>query len=218
MMTGNARSIVRLCEPARGDSPMIAARRFGVAVAGLSTLLVVGVLASAGQPSARAVKVTIEDDKPVVVEAALPVDPTPRIRYTAANIGAQIRDEQNRTLHLSHFPILNIDGRIMQPGAMGGRFEKTNQPLPATTGGKQRQGFLSSFVFEDLRITLTAELVPSKVAAPASKREMGSMILRYTVENIGKQPRKFGLKAYMDTYVISNDGALFAAPTMPNKV
>jgi hypothetical protein len=173
---------------------------------------------SAGQPEARRVKVTIQDEKPVIVEAALPVDPTPRIRYTPSNIGAQVRDEQNRTLHLSHFPLLNIDGRVMQPGQMGGRFEKVNQPLPKTTGGKQRQGFMSSFIFEDLRITLMAELAPTKAAAGNAKREMGSLILRYTAENIGKQPRKFGLKVYMDTYVISNDGCLFAAPTMPGKI
>jgi hypothetical protein len=174
--------------------------------------------AGAGQPEARRVKVTIADEKPVVIEAALPVDPTPRIRYTASNIGAQVRDEQNRTLHLSHFPILNIDGRIMQPGAMGGRFEKSNQPLPPTAGGKKRQGFTSSFVFEDIRVTLTAELAPTKATAGNAKRELGSLIYRYSAENIGKVPRKFGLKVYMDVYVISNDGALFAAPTMPGKV
>jgi hypothetical protein len=43
-------------------------------------------------------------------------------------------------------------------------------------------------------------------------------MLRYTVENTGTQPRKFGLKVYMDTYIVTNDGALFAAPNFPGKI
>ena len=179
---------------------------------------ILAISAHTGEPMRPAVKVTIQDEKPVVVEAALPVDPTPRIRYSAAGLGAQIRTEQNQQLHLSHFPLLNIDGRVMQPGQFGGRFEKNNAILPKTAGGKTRQGFTSVFVIDDLRITMTAELAAIKPVGREQKRELGTVLLRYLVENTGKAPRKFGLKAYMDVFVVNNDGALFAAPTMPGKI
>jgi hypothetical protein len=174
--------------------------------------------AHTGEKSRPAVKVTIRDEKPVVIESALPFDPTPRIRFTPSNLIAQIQSEQGQQLHLSHFPVLNIDGRVMQPGQQGGRFEKVNQALPKTAGGKERRGFMSVFTIDELRITLTAELVPTKPGPGEKKRELGTMLFRYLVENTGKQARKFGLKDYIDMYVITNDGAMFAVPTMPNKI
>jgi hypothetical protein len=171
-----------------------------------------------GEKARRPVKVTIQDEKPVVVETALPFDATPRIRYTPANLIAQIQSEQGQQLHLSHFPVINIDGRVMQPGQQGGRFEKVNQALPKSATGKVRRGFTSVFFIDDLRITLTAELVPTKPGPGEKKRELGTMLFRYVVENTGKQPRKFGLKDYLDMYVITNDGAMFAAPNFPNKI
>lgn len=170
-----------------------------------------------GERGRTPVRVTIQDEKPEIVEAVLPIDPTPRVRYTPSPLGAQIRTEQNQSLHLSNTTILKIDEQVMQAG-QGGRFEKQNQPLPKTPGGKTRQGFLSVYVQGDLRITSTVELAPTKPNERDKKREMGTVVLRYTVENIGKQSHKFGLKAYMDMYVVTNDGALFAAPTIPNKV
>jgi hypothetical protein len=176
-------------------------------------------LAATAEPGASRVKVTIQDEKPVVVETALPVDPTPRVRYNVAMLSAQIRTEQNQQLHLSHFPVLNLDGRILpQIQIQGGRFEKNNVALPGTPGGKARQGFMSVYVIEDLRITFVAELVATKASERDRKREMGTVLLRYTIENIGKQAHKVGLKGFMDMYVVNNDGALFAAPTMPGKI
>ncbi len=186
-----------------------------VSLVGVATFVV---FAYPDEQPRSTVKVTIQDEKPVVVEAALPVDPTPRVRYTALGLGAQIRTEQNQQLHLSHFPLLNIDGRVMQPGQMGGKFEKNNAFLPKTAGGRVRQGFQSVFVIDELRITMTAELAATKPAGAGQKREMGTVVLRYLVENIGKTPHKFGLKGYIDTYIINNDGALYAAPTMPGKI
>lgn len=190
----------------------------GVAFVSLAVIGLAAAIGQSGAGASRPVKVAIQDEKPVIVEAAMPVDPTPRVRFTVQQLGAQIRTEQNQQLHLSHFPMLNIDGRAMQPGQFGGRFEKINAPLPNTAGGKARQGSQSIFVVDDLRITMTAELAATKADGAAQKREMGTVLIRYTVENIGKQARKFGLKAYIDTYIVNNDGALFAAPTMPGKV
>ncbi len=174
-------------------------------------------IAATAEPGASRVKVTIQDEKPVVVETALPVDPTPRVRFNVAMLTAQIRTEQNQQLHLSHFPVLNIDGRVLQAG-QGGRFEKNNAALPRTPGGKQRSGFTTVYVIDDIRITMVAELAATKPSEREKKREMGTVVIRYTMENIGKEPHKVGLKGYLDMYVINNDGALFAAPTMPGKI
>jgi hypothetical protein len=198
-------------------STNIQARRAAGPMAGIIAAGLLAMLARAGEQGRAAVKVTIEDEKAVIVETAPSVDPTPQIRFTPNALGAQIRDQGNRQLHLSQITVLNLDGQVTQAG-QGGKFEKLHQPLPRTVGGKLRPGYMSVYRLNDLRITMTAELVATKPSARDAKRELGSVLMRYTVENLGAQPRKFGLKSYFDIYVISNDGALFAAPTFPNKI
>ena len=186
-------------------------------VVGASVLGLLGMLAGAGEPGRAPVKVTVEDEKAIVIETALPVDPTPRIRFTPSGLGVQVRDEGNRQLHLSSMTMLNVDGQVLQAG-QGGRFEKVNQTLPRTPGGRVRQGYVTVYHQNDLRITQTSEVVATKPSERDRKREMGTVLVRYTVENIGKQPRKFGLRQYFDIYIITNDGAMFAAPNFPNKI
>lgn len=189
-------------------------------VLGLVAMLAMGCFASLGLGGARprpAVKVTIQDEKPVVVEAVLPIDPTPRVRFTPGPLSAQIATAQGGQLHLSNSTILKVDNQVLPAGA-GGRFERQNQPLPKTPGGRARSGFLSVYVQNDLRITTTVELAPTKPSGGNQKREMGTVMVRYAVENIGKQAHQFGLKVYMDMYVVTNDGALFAAPNFPGKI
>src|SRR5688500_14530262 len=93
--------------------------RFLTPVASVALLCFLGL---AGRGGEGRVKVTIQDEKPVVVETILPVDPTPRIRFTAGALTAMIRTEQNQSLHLSNTTILKIDDQVMQVGAGGGRF------------------------------------------------------------------------------------------------
>jgi len=175
--------------------------------------------AGAGNGRPTAIKVTIEDEKPIVVEAALPVDPTPRVRYTpGTNMILRVRDQQNRRLHLSHFPVLNIDGQAIRTEGAGIRFEKNNRAFSKKAAGRQRQGHEWVLVHHDLRVTMTSETAVSRPAPGSKQRSLGTVLMRYSVENIGTQPRKFGLKIYIDTNIVSNDGALFAAPTMPGKV
>jgi hypothetical protein len=193
---------------------------------GLAALLALAWTADADAPY----KVTIKDDKPVIVDTtAVPVDPTPRIRYQAQGLGVHVTDEQGRQLHLSHFPTLNIDGQMTQVGGFGGfvannaapgggRYEKMNQALGKSAGGKVRRGYQTIYKHGDLRVTLTAEVVPTKAPKGAKTRRSDSMLLRYLVENTGQKTHKFGLRVYMDVYVITNDGALFAAPTFPDKI
>jgi hypothetical protein len=201
---------------------------------GLTALLVVGWLPGAGQdplPSAGRYKVTVKDAKQVVaVESALPVDPTQRIRYQPQGLGVQVTDEQGRQLHLSHFPTLSVDGQMVQAGGFGGfvpnggapaggRYEKTNEALGKGAGGKMRHGFQTVYIHNnELRVTFTCEVVPTKAEVKAGKRRCDSVLLRYLLENKGQKEHKVGLRIYMDVYVITNDGALFAAPTHPGKI
>jgi hypothetical protein len=197
-------------------------RRFTI---GLTALLAAAWVAGAGQEvkgPTGPYKVTVKDDKPVVIEHALPVDPTPRIRFNPQGITAQINAENGGTLHLSHFPSLNIDGNF-QPNNFngqvpGGRFEKNNQPLGKSASGRMRHGFQTVVIQNDLRITFTCEVMATKPQGKEAKRRSDSLLLRYLVENKGTQPHKFGMRVYMDVYVITNDGALFAAPTHPGKI
>src|SRR5262245_25795378 len=101
--------------------------------------------AGSGEKARRPVRVEIQDEKAVVVEAVLPIDPVKRIQYQPlGNLSVNIREERGQTLHLSHYPTFSIDGQVIsaQNGALG-QFEVNNGPLPRTLGGKARNGFMS---------------------------------------------------------------------------
>jgi len=165
------------------------------------------------------VKVTIHEDQASLAEPVLPVDPVARLRFFPANLAVRVTTEQGQPLHLSHFPLLHVDGQAFQPGQRpGGSYRRINAPLGPGPGGKPRQGYTTTFVQEDLHIIMEAELVPTKGVKGAKTRRRDAMLIRYTVENKGSQAHKFGLKVYIDTFVINTDGPLFAAPTMPGKV
>lgn len=188
----------------------------------LGGLLTLGLGASGGGETAKSpYKVQVKDEKSVVVADAAdgPIDPTQRIRYQqSGNMYMTIQGEQGEMLHLSHFPSLSLNGRVVQIGQGEGRIEVSNGKLPKTPGGKERNGYMCVCVVDDIRITQTLEVVATKAPAPGQKRQMNAMLIRHTVENKGKQAHKVGLRVYMDTYIVDNDGALFAAPTMPDKV
>lgn len=177
----------------------------------------------AGETVRSPVVVKIEDEKPTTVEVgpAGPVDPVQRVRFLAQQqLNVNISGEQGQTLHLSHFPALNIDGMYVNPFNLGGkgRIEVMNAKLPKGAGGKERVGFMSVLVYDDIRLTQIAELTPTRPAGPGQKRRLDAVLMRYVLENKGARDHKAGLRMYMDTFIVDNDGALFAAPTVPNKV
>lgn len=181
--------------------------------------LLLALLATAGPgPSQEPVQVTIRDEKPAVTnpDVMVPVDPVKRIQFSPSPLGVSVRSEHNETLHLSHFPTVNIDGQLYQQG--GGRVEIAHQPLPRDKGPKYREGFRSIHVFGDVRITCTVTLVPTKPATPGGKRQLDAVVAHYLIENKGNRAHKVGLRIYMDTYVIDNDGCQFASPTLPNRI
>jgi hypothetical protein len=163
------------------------------------------------------VQVKIQDEQEVVTEIVLPIDPVKRIRYQPTGLGVSVQSEQGQTLHLSHYPTIHVDGRLHMQGE-GGQVEVGNKPLPKDPIRKYREGFVSVYRYGDLRVTTTVTLVPTKPAQKAAKRRLDAVVVHYQVENKGNVPHKFGLRVYMDTYVIDNDGCMFAAPTMPGKV
>jgi hypothetical protein len=197
------------------------ARRWGARAT--LALLVVAVAGSAFSQDAAPrspFKVTVRDEKAVVSEeASAPLDPTPHIRYQPNGMGVQVNTENGQTLHLSHFPTFSINGQISQ-GQPPGQYQFINRPLPRGKGRKDRQGFESCLVSGDLRITCTVSLTPTKptTKGAGAKRRLDSVLVEYLVENKGTRAHKVGVRIYMDTYVINNDGCLFAAPTKPGMI
>jgi hypothetical protein len=172
--------------------------------------------AQEGTPSPP-VKVTVRDETPVVIEPVLPIDPARRIQYQSTGVGSTVRAENNQTLHLSYFPSFKIDNQLYQQG-QGGAALFVNRPLPKDKGPQPREGFQSAYRFGDIHITVTVRLLATKPPKGAVKRPLDAVLTHYVVENKGSRPHQFGLRIYMDTFVIDNDGCLFAAPTMPDKV
>jgi hypothetical protein len=186
--------------------------------------------AQTGDPVKPKYSVKIIDDKTVVtdIEDSGAIDPVKRITFDTksqqnAGFNVGIRTIRNELLHLSHFPSFMINDRLFQfPGfnPMGmGKFEVLNAALKKGPNGKARDGFMTVWVMGDTRITQTVELHPSKSKGMGQKRLMNNVMITYAIENKGNQPQKVGVRVYMDTYVITNDGCLFAAPvTHPGKI
>jgi hypothetical protein len=177
----------------------LVATRMGVALFAIACLFTVGVLPSqTGEPTKPKFKVKIQDEKTVVVdmEDSGAIDPTKRINFgSQGNFYMNISTMQGQTLHLSHFPSFMINGKLLQQGN-GGRFEKVNQPLPKGAGGKVRQGTYTVWSYDNVRITQTMELHPSKAKAPGQKRLMNNVLITYLVENTGNQNAAVGVRAY----------------------
>jgi hypothetical protein len=95
-----------------------------------------------------------------------------------------------------------------------------NSPLPRRPGGKARDGVYSVYVYNNVRITQTVEVVPSKpgARAPGGKRRLDAVVVRYRMENKDTRAHQVGARVNMDTFWVDNDGCLFAAPNHPGKI
>ncbi len=185
------------------------------------TVLTATVLSGAGLAQDKGdfapVRVTMKDEQPVVVDPGLllPVDPARRINYQPTGLTASVTTDTNMTLHLGHYAYPKIDGKINQ----NGNAVYFNRPLGKDKDGKTREGFESQFNYGNgLTITATTTVVATKAANQATKRRRDAVLTHYVIENKGNLVRKVGLRVHMDTFIIDNDGCLFAAPTIPNKV
>src|SRR5262249_15406415 len=98
-----------------------------------------------------------------------------------------------------------VAGRVVQP-----------QPLPPGPFGKKRHGSIMQSMENNLKITRTIEIIPSKITgtfAAGQKRRLDTVRITYLVENKDSRDHLVELRTWMDTMVANNDGALFASPT-----
>src|SRR5439155_13861953 len=165
------------------------------------------------------VKVTIQDEKPIVVETVVPVEPQQHAVVNGQqNFMVSLRVD-NKTMHLGTIQtVLKIDGQLHQPGNFPGRTLVQNQALPREPGKKNRIGFMSVYEQNKVQITQTVEVIPTKAPKSGAKRRLDAMLVRYQVDNKDTRPHQVGVKVWMDVYLVNNDGALFAAPNKPNKI
>jgi hypothetical protein len=164
------------------------------------------------------VVVTIRDEKPVVVEAVVPVDPVNHVQLQHfGNMMSAVRVD-NQTMHLGAIQTtFKIDDQIVFPGNPPTRMTVNMQPLGKGKSGKVRNGNRSVFEMGKLMVTQEIEVVPTRAAA-GQKRRLDSALIHFTVENKDDKPHKVGARIFMDVYIVNNDGALFAAPNQPGKV
>src|SRR5437764_11195776 len=87
------------------------------------------------------VQVTIQDEKNVVVEAVMPVDPQQRIQVQSQGNMMVSMLHDNRILQLGAIQTMfKIDNQFVYPGNPPGRMTMQNAPLPKTRDDKPRKG------------------------------------------------------------------------------
>jgi hypothetical protein len=195
--------------------------RRSVGTVGIGLLL--ATIGLAGQASGP-VKVTVRDSHHVdgVVEA--PVDPT--IHAQPAHGGNLTWGLKVRNTRItcgengSVWSTLRVDGQQMHSLGFGVPLPRPPQPLPPTRTGKKREGFEAVWTNNELHVTQTVEVVPSKATA-GRRRLLDTCRVTVAIENTAKdgRPRRVELKTCIDILVGGNDGALYASPTThPGKV
>ena len=167
------------------------------------------------------VKVKVDYEKDEIEEGGGgPIDPAQRIRFQqlGQTFNLLLLTENNQRLHLNNFPTLKVDGNAYIPGQgfPGSAWEQVNGKLPPKAG-KERIGFVKTWSKDDIRITQTVELTPSKNLVDG-KRRLDSALVRYTIENKGTVPHTVGLRTCIDSYLINQRNCKFAAPTKPGKL
>src|ERR1043166_2348629 len=170
------------------------------------------------EPNPPPVQVKIQDEKNVVVEAVMPIDPAQRLQVqNQGNMMVNMLHHQ-RILQLGPIQTLfKIDNQFIFPGQPPSQLTQQNAPLPKTRDDKPRKGTMTVMQMGKLTITQEVEIVPTR-GKPGEKRKLDSAMVRYIIENKDTQPHKVALRIFMDVYIIDNDGALFAAPNFPKKV
>ena len=198
--------------------------RFLSALVVLVSVVLAPVLADDAAPARRPYRVTIRDDKPVVVETRLPVDPTQHVTYQFAQpmaFGLQVDGKRLNFAPMGGIMTqFKIDGMIVQPGQGSGRLELNRAPLPPERGRK-RVGERAIYVNHNVRITQTVEVVPGNPGpkiAPGQKAHLNVLHVHYSIENKDSRPHKVAMRVFLDMLLVDNDGALFAAPNFPDKI
>jgi hypothetical protein len=173
------------------------------------------------QPATKPYRVTIVKEKSEVAEQVLPADPKIRVEYRY--IGNMVFGVLAEGKRLTPNPdsvqtLFMIDGKVEAP-----KGAPKLQPLAKGPGQKMRHGGQAVWQRGDLRITMVLEVVPGKPSqvrpgVPIPRR-MDTLLVKFTIENLGNVPHRVGCRTFVDTLIVDNDGALFASPTThPNQV
>ncbi len=165
-------------------------------------------------------KVVVKDGKLVAPEAA--VDPTPHITVGHGGgmmFGLRVDGTPiTCTPNISVMVTTRIDGNlVLQPGfdPMTGQ-QSPQRPLPAGRFGKKRIGTQAQWTFSGLRYTQIVETIPSRLRTTATaqdKRRLDTVRIVTIIENTDRRQHTVEYRAFIDTMIAANDGALFAAPT-----
>ena len=196
----------------------------GLVTISLVSVVLAPALAEDATRVRRPFRVTIRDDKPVVIEPELPVDPVQHVIYQFGGPMAfsPLVDGKRLTFSpmggiMSQF---KIDDLILQPGQPPGRLESNRAPLPPHRT-KKRVGEQAVYVYNNLRVTQTVEVVPGNPGPkihPGQMAHMNVVLVRYFIENKDNRAHNFALRVFLDMLLVDNDGALFAAPNFPDKI
>jgi hypothetical protein len=182
------------------------------------------------QTPTNPLKVTISDGKQVAGDLILPLDPKPRaqVKHVGGFAFGLTVDNKRITFdeQQSVWCNLRVDGQEFPLGfgapGMGG--QQPPRPLPPGPAGKKRSGYEVVWNNNAVRVTQTVELVPGRPTlkgVASDMRRLDTYRISYVVENIAKdgRARKIEMKSAIDTLIVQNDGALFAAPTThPGKI
>src|SRR5438132_1936908 len=113
-------------------------------------------VAVADEPIKPPVRVTIKDEKAVVVGPSLPIDPAQHLQLNPNNNMMYNITVDGKQMVLGFLQTMfHIDGQVVFPGNFPGRMVVQNQPLPRKPGGKDRRGVMSVFEVKNMSITQT---------------------------------------------------------------
>jgi hypothetical protein len=160
-------------------------------------------------------KVRFLDPRTEGTPVQAPVDPAVRINLQYANqmiFGLMVPPNKMLSTGASLRTHFRIDDRIIMPNVA------IRQALPPGPGGVARDGVLVPWMHDNLAITQTIEVVPSQTRGADGRRQRDAVMVKYHVENKGDAERKVGVRMRMDAMCGHNDGALFAAPTFPDRI
>ena len=172
------------------------------------------------QQDVKPYKLTIVEEKTEIAEGLLPIAADSQLRleyiYTKDMIFGLRAD--GKRVATSVQPLFMIDGTVATPKDAGKLL-----PLPQLDSWKQRHGGQTIWQQGEIRITMILEAIPGKPSLPKPGvpvvRQLDTLLVKYIIENIGDVPHQVGCRTVVDTKIVGNDGALFAAPaTHPKQI
>jgi hypothetical protein len=182
---------------------------------------------TAGESTRKRYKVTVQGEtRTEMVGVVLPIDPTPHIQIGMGQFESFGLTVDGKRITFSPQggsvqTLVKIDNQVIAFGDPAqGKFVELRKDLGKGPQGQRRIGNRTTFETRKVRITQILEVIPSRQAknATGGKRRLDVCRATYILENKDSQAHDVGIRMGHDIYVVDNDGAQFAAPTVPGKV